>query len=166
MDPSQIGAVRAPKTTAHQPAHVFNKPTPYSRLSRVDRLKENGAIEDAPVSDDEEEADEEGESAGGRKRGGDEKEKMKMRGRNKSLKRFLRRKKKNVIDPTTVRPAVSSSLLSLGFSPLLARLLALRLDWTMALIYVLLFLPNNLFPLPLLSLVTLHLDRRSGEARS
>ena len=35
------------------------------------------------------------------------KEKNKMRGKNKSLKRYLRKKKKNVIDPATVRLALS-----------------------------------------------------------
>lgn len=33
----------------------------------------------------------------------EEKEKKKMRGKNKSLKRYLRKKRKNVIDPSTVR---------------------------------------------------------------
>lgn len=34
----------------------------------------------------------------------EEKEKKRMRGKNKSMKRYLRKQRKNVIDPATVRP--------------------------------------------------------------
>ena len=44
----------------------------------------------------------------------EEKEKKKMRGKNKSLKRYLRKKRKNVIDPTMVS---GSLYFELGLMP-------------------------------------------------
>lgn len=36
----------------------------------------------------------------------EEKQKKKMRGKNKSMKRYLRKQRKNVIDPATVSPHI------------------------------------------------------------
>lgn len=102
MDPSSLGSLAPATKLTHLPQPT--KPVPFSKLPRIDRLKANDAIEDdpadlAPSSDDELAADDDE----GRKRARVEKETKKMRGKNKSLKRFLRKKKKNVVDPTTVR---------------------------------------------------------------
>ncbi len=84
---------------------------PYARLSRLERLQLDGAggsdDEDGlPMSEDEE--DSRAGMPGSRQaanvpgRNGPVKEKKKMRGKNTTLKRYLRKKRKNVIDPTTV----------------------------------------------------------------
>lgn len=81
---------------------------PYARLTRLERLRLDGRADDAAEASDEDGEGEEGGEGQGRsgavKAGSGEKDKHKMRGRNKSMKRFLRKKRKNVIDPTTVCP--------------------------------------------------------------
>jgi len=104
MDPSSLGSIAPTTKFTHLPQST--KPVPFAKLPRLDRLKANDAIEDDPA-DLAPSSDEEGLAADddeGRKRARVEKETKKMRGKNKSLKRFLRKKKKNVVDPTTVRP--------------------------------------------------------------
>ncbi|KAF9521158.1 hypothetical protein BS47DRAFT_1335263 [Hydnum rufescens UP504] len=95
----------APQKSA-LPEEVMTEGVPmYSRLSRVDRLKASRkADEDAEVEggvEVEVEVEVEGKapltSAGGEK-----KEKLKQRGKGKSLKRYLRKKRKNVIDPSII----------------------------------------------------------------
>ena len=53
---------------------------------------------DAPAADD----DEDDDGAQKKKPTKEAKEKKKMRGKNKALKRFLRKQRKNVIDPRAV----------------------------------------------------------------
>ena len=82
----------------------------YRQLSRVERLKVDGKaddVDDAPGAggDDAEEEDE----TPARK----EKEKYKARGKSGSMKKYLRKKKKNVIDPSLVSRAVSLEDLAL-----------------------------------------------------
>jgi U3 small nucleolar RNA-associated protein 7 len=76
----------------------------YRQLSRVERLKLDGKAEGSLGNEDggdvegEEGEDGEAEGKGGKK----EKEKYKMRGKSGSMKKYLRKKKKNVIDPSLV----------------------------------------------------------------
>lgn len=112
MDPSILGSVAAQekKTFAER-----QKPTPFARLPRTERLTANGAMEDPPSDDEGEKAEDSDDEGKGGKKGetSEEREKRKMRGRGKSLKRFLRKKKKNVIDPSTVRRLRSRFFFSL-----------------------------------------------------
>ena len=70
---------------------------PYARLPRMERLKISGKADiTEDNSDDEREVD-------GKKESHEEREKRRMRGKGKSLSRYLRKQRKNVIDPTAVR---------------------------------------------------------------
>ncbi|QRW01709.1 U3 small nucleolar RNA-associated protein [Ceratobasidium sp. AG-Ba] len=98
LDPEFIGQLA-------EPGHVpFATPeVPFRRKSRLDRLRDLGKADESPGSEEDEAENEEGarvEEGGNLKR--EPKEKMKMRGKGKSLKRYLRKKRKNVIDPSTV----------------------------------------------------------------
>ena len=70
---------------------------PYARLPRMERLKISGKADTTEDnSGDELEVD-------GKKESHEEREKRRMRGKGKSLSRYLRKQRKNVIDPTAVR---------------------------------------------------------------
>nr|ASF90179.1 hypothetical protein SPAR07250 [Bartheletia paradoxa] len=118
LDPNFIGkldtnpkrAVISHRSTSGRPAPTLNRnvSTPFARMSRGERLKVLGTADEsgiglglpepdggytvgaAPTSDDE-----------GREERIKE-DKHKMKGKGKSMKRFLRKKKKNIIDPATV----------------------------------------------------------------
>ncbi|KAL7418157.1 NUC141 domain-containing protein [Mrakia frigida] len=98
MDPTSIGGLAPGRRVSN---HVVpgTKATPFSKLPRIERLRANDALEDPPEEDDGMDDKDEDESKATTP---EEKEKMRMRGRGKTLKRFLRKKKKNVIDPATV----------------------------------------------------------------
>lgn len=90
---------------------------PFARLSRAERLRVSGK------ADLTEEVDSDAESADGDENGGtrrkedkEEREKRKMRGKGKSLKRYLRKQRKNVIDPTAVSVIVVFLTISLLYS--------------------------------------------------
>ncbi|KAJ9099239.1 hypothetical protein QFC21_004119 [Naganishia friedmannii] len=104
---------------AHRPIHGPNiREVPFYKKTRAERLEVLGKADTdgAGVADDAESADESagsgvdeagnpvklGQGAKRREKIRQEKEKHKMRGKSKSSKRFLRKKRKNVIDPTTV----------------------------------------------------------------
>lgn len=72
---------------------------PYARLPRLQRLKVSGKIDDTEEKSD---AEEDGMDTEAKPKKREDREKKKMRGKNKSLKRYLRKHRKNVIDPTTV----------------------------------------------------------------
>lgn len=72
---------------------------PYARLPRIDRLKVSGKIDATEQHSYEEDQNLDEEENAKRNQ---EREKRKMRGKNKSLKRYLRKKRKNVIDPAAV----------------------------------------------------------------
>lgn len=86
------------------------KAKPFYQMSRLDRLRTNGQADEADeieARSDDGSADEAAAGADGPAKRGQgaikrEKEKHKMRGKGKSMKRFLKKKRKNVIDPTTV----------------------------------------------------------------
>lgn len=121
MDPSTIGGLAPGRRISN---HVVpgTKATPFSKLPRIERLRTNGALENPPDEEgDDDDDDMDDEDAA--KATPEEREKMKMRGRGKTLKRFLRKKKKNVIDPATVSPFFLSlaSFSTLRRSPSLMR---------------------------------------------
>jgi U3 small nucleolar RNA-associated protein 7 len=102
LDPDFVGTV----DTADIPQkRVDVTTTPFARLPRMERLKLTGQADLSNETPEQESGDGEREGDGGDNEGGGKKalkEKNKMRGKNKSLKRHLRKKKKNVIDPATV----------------------------------------------------------------
>ena len=82
---------------------------PFARMSRMERLRVAGKMDLSEVvgSDDEGAGGEEGgdghKEGERRKESKEEREKRKMRGKGKSLKRYLRKQRKNVVDPAAVR---------------------------------------------------------------
>ena len=113
LDPDFVGSLAPPTklTTAVNDKHDI----PFARLPRLERLRVEGKA-------DETELDAGADDDGGQKKSREEREKRKMRGKGKSLKRcvtfavrqtrfhvydvgirYLRKQRKNVIDPTAVR---------------------------------------------------------------
>lgn len=82
---------------------------PFARMSRMERLRVAGKMDLSEVvgSDDEGAGGDEGgdghKEGERRKESKEEREKRKMRGKGKSLKRYLRKQRKNVVDPAAVR---------------------------------------------------------------
>ncbi|THH26890.1 hypothetical protein EUX98_g7299 [Antrodiella citrinella] len=97
LDPEFIGSLAPePKlTTAVNDTHDI----PFSRLPRLERLRVSGKADETEEGDDGGDDDEDGSKPALTKA---EREKKKMRGKNKSLKRFVRKQRKNVIDPKAV----------------------------------------------------------------
>ncbi|KAF5349015.1 hypothetical protein D9758_012673 [Tetrapyrgos nigripes] len=123
LDPSSIGTLAPPSklTTTTSVTAVSSElnsaalgsaksDIPYARLPRYERLRVSGKVDEE--DDDEEDEDHDGDGGGrkgngnGKKEDREEREKRKMRGKGKSLKRYLRKQRKNVVDPA----AVSASL--------------------------------------------------------
>lgn len=114
---------------ANRPVHGPNiREVPFYKKTRAERLEVLGTAdtEGAGVLEDGDSVDGSDEEAGGEAKPGQgakrrekirqEKEKHKMRGKSKSSKRFLRKKRKNVVDPTTVSIRVSGvKLLLISF---------------------------------------------------
>lgn len=78
----------------------------HRKQPRLQRLKSTGKVDEIELlnQEDEEEVSEEGGGENGERRElPEKKQKKKMRGKNTSMKRYLKKKRKNVIDPTTVR---------------------------------------------------------------
>ncbi len=102
LDPDFIGSLApTPKlSTAVDGAHNI----PYSRLPRHERLRVAGKADETEEVDDDAMGVEDENGDGQRKRPltKADKEKKKMRGKNKTLKRYLRKQRKNVIDPRAV----------------------------------------------------------------
>lgn len=96
MDTEFLGTIGEKRIKTHEEREGRS----YRQLSRVERLKLDGKVEDdQPYNGDEAVDDgEEEESAEVRK----EKERYKMRGKSGSMKKYLRKKKKNVVDPALV----------------------------------------------------------------
>ncbi|KIY63799.1 BING4CT-domain-containing protein [Cylindrobasidium torrendii FP15055 ss-10] len=93
LDPEFVGTLAPPPSAAE------DSTIPFARLSRMDRLKVSGKIDDTEMNSSDEEAPQDAESKAARK---EEREKRKMRGKGKSMKRYLRKQRKNVIDPRAV----------------------------------------------------------------
>lgn len=115
-----IGNLEAPSklTTATASDEKSSSGIPYARLPRLERLRVSGKLDDTEEKSDE---DEDVERRTERREEREEREKKKMRGKNKSLKRYLRKHRKNVIDPTTV--ITFQSIFLDWFMPFLNRLL-------------------------------------------
>ncbi|KAL1939284.1 hypothetical protein VTO73DRAFT_10087 [Trametes versicolor] len=98
LDPSFIGSLAPPPvlSTAVDGAHSI----PYARLPRYERLRASGKADET-----EEGATPDGAVSTQSKA---EKERNRMRGKNKSMKRYLRKQRKNVVDPRAL--AVKKSL--------------------------------------------------------
>ncbi|OAX41814.1 BING4CT-domain-containing protein [Rhizopogon vinicolor AM-OR11-026] len=100
LDPDFIGSL-APQTkltTAVNDTHDI----PFARLPRLERLRVQGKADDTEAVDDDNDGDEGDGDKSGKTQSRAEKEKRKMRGKGKSVKRYLRKQRKNVIDPTAV----------------------------------------------------------------
>lgn len=103
LDPEFVGSLAPP--TKLTTAVDDKSDVPFARLPRLDRLKVSGKADETEEVDDDDEAsgDENGDGTEKPVRlSKAEKEKKKMRGKNKSLKRYLRKQRKNVIDPKAV----------------------------------------------------------------
>ncbi|KAF9055197.1 BING4CT-domain-containing protein [Hymenopellis radicata] len=104
LDPELVGSLAPPQNLTTETT-FDGKPsveTPFARLPRMERLKVQGKADDTEVvseGEDEPGLPADPESKMKRK---EEREKRKMRGKGKSLKRYLRKQRKNVIDPTAV----------------------------------------------------------------
>jgi U3 small nucleolar RNA-associated protein 7 len=118
LDPEFVGSITPP--TKFTTDINGKTDVPFARLPRQHRLKLQGrADETEEVSEEEDrEAGEEGKAT--RK---EEEEKKRMRGRNKAIKRYLRKQRKNVIDPKAVRISLLRSFTPLS---LLSLKMALR----------------------------------------
>ncbi|KZT34905.1 BING4CT-domain-containing protein [Sistotremastrum suecicum HHB10207 ss-3] len=102
LDPEFIGKMAEPSKLTE------GDQTPFSKLPRLERLKAQGKADETELgsedaADEVDDEDEEADGAGsGKTKTQKVKDKMKMRGRGKTMKRFLRKKRKNVIDPASV----------------------------------------------------------------
>ena len=95
LDPEFVGSMAPPTKLT---TDINGKPDiPFARLPRQHRLKLQGRADETEEVSEEEEG-EEGKTV---RKG--EKEKKRMRGKNKAMKRYLRKQRKNVIDPKAVR---------------------------------------------------------------
>ncbi|KAF8154880.1 WD40-repeat-containing domain protein [Crassisporium funariophilum] len=100
LDPETIGTLAPP---AKLTVTTFDgKPPveiPYARLPRMERLRVSGKADETEEHSGEEG---DGEDGNGKKGSTEEREKRKMRGKGKSLKRYLRKQRKNVVDPAAL----------------------------------------------------------------
>ena len=80
------------------------KPTPFALQTRLDRLKTSGkAVEEEDESSGEEDEDEERRAKRREDRIEKADAKKRARGRNSTLKKMLRKRRRDVVDPQTVR---------------------------------------------------------------
>ncbi|KAF9458559.1 BING4CT-domain-containing protein [Collybia nuda] len=99
LDPEFVGSL-APPSKLTTVTTIDGKPPveiPFARLPRLERLKVSGKADETEADNEDE-----GDDSNGKKFSREEREKRKMRGKGKSLKRYLRKQRKNVIDPTAV----------------------------------------------------------------
>jgi len=102
LDPEFVGSL-APPSKLTTETTFDGKPSlelSYARLPRLERLKLSGRADETEEmgEDEQDSAADDGENKEKKRI----KEKHKMRGRNKSLKRYLRKQRANVIDPRAV----------------------------------------------------------------
>ncbi|TFY60841.1 hypothetical protein EVJ58_g4893 [Rhodofomes roseus] len=98
LDPEFVGSLAPePKLTTA----VGGEPdVPFARLPRLERLRVQGKADEKEDGDEGLVDDDDDDDEAAKKRPTkEEKEKKKMRGKNKTLKRYLRKQRKNVIDP-------------------------------------------------------------------
>jgi len=102
LDPEFVGQLAAqPKETETDERGRLK--ASYTKLPRLERLKVSGKVDaeeaGAVEEDDDDSGEEEAEATGNGKKV--EKVRKKMRGKETALKRYLKKKRKNVIDPRT-----------------------------------------------------------------
>ncbi|KAL4063788.1 WD40-repeat-containing domain protein [Scleroderma yunnanense] len=104
LDPDFIGSLAPPPklTTAVDDKHDI----PFARLPRLERLRIQGKADETEIDTSVERVEDANEHEDVNTKSAkvltQEQQKKKMRGRGKSLKRYLRKQRKNVIDPTAV----------------------------------------------------------------
>ncbi|KAI8458515.1 WD40-repeat-containing domain protein [Phakopsora pachyrhizi] len=108
MNPDLVGSIaeQGPKESEElKKLKGIKKATPYRMLDRVEKLARKGKTgEDEALNDDDDDGNGEAQDQKGPitvKDSKQSKEKFKMRGKNSSLKRLMRKKHKNVITPAT-----------------------------------------------------------------
>ena len=95
LDPEFVGSMAPPTKLT---TDINGKPdTPFARLPRQHRIKLQGRADET----EEVSAEEDGNEGKGAKAKSEEK--RRMRGKNKAMKRYLRKQRKNVVDPKAVR---------------------------------------------------------------
>ena len=80
----------------------------FRSLPRLERLRAQGKADETEIVQEQEEEEEDDANPTGEKAKRVEKEKKKMRGKGKALKRYLKKKRKNIIEPSTVSSASPS----------------------------------------------------------
>ncbi|CAL1710766.1 unnamed protein product [Somion occarium] len=102
VDPDFVGSLAPePKLSTAVTENAKNE-IPFARLPRYERLRVQGKADETEMMSADEAENAEGDDDEKKTKGKEEKEKRKMRGKNKSLKRYLRKQRKNVIDPRAV----------------------------------------------------------------
>ncbi|PPQ72901.1 hypothetical protein CVT25_003889 [Psilocybe cyanescens] len=102
LDPEMVGNLAPVSKLTTEMTTVNGKPRtdiPYARLPRIDRLRVSGKLDETEENGA---GEGDGEDAESKKHTKEEREKRKMRGKGKSMKRYLRKQRKNVIDPAAV----------------------------------------------------------------
>lgn len=79
----------------------------FRSLPRLERLRAQGKADETEIVQEQEEEEDDANPTG-EKAKRVEKEKKKMRGKGKALKRYLKKKRKNIIEPSTVSSASPS----------------------------------------------------------
>ncbi|KAF9788262.1 BING4CT-domain-containing protein [Thelephora terrestris] len=97
LDPEFVGSLAPPTKLTTDVNGKLD--IPFARLPRQHRLKLQGRADETEEVSEEEDGGEGKEGNASRK---EEKEKKRMRGKNKAMKRYLRKQRKNVIDPKAV----------------------------------------------------------------
>ncbi|KAG6901199.1 hypothetical protein C0995_015482 [Termitomyces sp. Mi166 len=95
LDPEFVGSL-APLSKLKATTTGKSTDIPFARLSRLERLKISGKADETEESSENELDD------NGKKISREERERRRQRGKGKSLKRYLRKQRKNVIDPAAV----------------------------------------------------------------
>ncbi|KAG8221747.1 WD40-repeat-containing domain protein [Butyriboletus roseoflavus] len=100
LDPDFVGSLAPPTklTTAVNDKHEI----PFARLPRLERLRIEGKADETEPDAGVNVEGADGDDDPGKRKSKEERERRKMRGKGKSLKRYLRKQRKNVIDPTAV----------------------------------------------------------------
>ena len=97
LDPEFVGSMARPKNLTTDANGKLD--TSFARLPRQHRLKLQGRADETEEVSEEGDGNEGEEGKASRK---EEKEKKRMRGKNKAMKRYLRKQRKNVVDPKAV----------------------------------------------------------------
>lgn len=122
LDTEMVGKLDANVMKAEErinPDKPGYKATPYAQKTRLDRLKADGEHQEDEEEDSGDDEDEDEERRKAKKQARVEKAdaKNRARGRNSTLKKMLRKRRRNVVDPQTVSSLVSSLIAGFGADP-------------------------------------------------